>query len=88
MNQDALRQALMALQERQRIGEDVLSHHLNNAQEQAREAHRRLEAIETQLDRILSVMEAGNHGAPEASEHQLSLEQKLDRLEKLLAPPS
>ncbi len=32
MNQDALRQALMALQARQRIGEDVLCHHLNNAQ--------------------------------------------------------
>lgn len=88
VNQDALRQALMALQERQRIGEDVLSHHLNSAQEQAKEAHRRLEAIETQLDRILGAMGAGIHEAPEASEHQLSPEQKLDHLEKLLAPPA
>jgi hypothetical protein len=78
----------MALQARQRIGEDVLSHHLNNAQELAKEANRRLEAIETQLDRILRAMGAGNHDAPEASEHQLSLEQKLDHLEKLLAPPT
>jgi len=86
VNQNALRQALMALQERQRIGKDVLSQHLNNAQEQAKEAHRRLEAIETQLDRILGAMGTAIPDAPEVSEHRLSLEQKLDHLEKLLAP--
>lgn len=85
---DSLRRALVALQERQSIGEDLLKHHLTTAQEQLTAAHSRLETIEARIDRILVALDAAS--APETlekSEHQGSLEQKLDHLERLIPPP-
>lgn len=86
MKQDALQNALLALEERQRTNEEVLSHHLSRAQEQVGEAQKRLAAIEERVDRILGSLGAALADGPEAGADQPSLERKLDRLERGLAP--
>jgi hypothetical protein len=86
MNQNSLERALIALSERSQVSQQLLTTHLQQAQDQLHEARNQLANVESRLDHLLCV--AGRLSAPpeppRADDAALSLAQKLDLLESTL----
>jgi hypothetical protein len=82
MKLDHLQSALTALSERSQTSLDLLNAHLRAAEERAEAAQMRLEAIDTRLAEMLALLPADPEPTRTTAEEPLSLEAKLDRLER------
>lgn len=88
MKLDHLQSALTALSERSQTSLDLLNAHLRAAEERAEAAQKRLEAIDARLAQILALLPADPEPTRTTAEEPLSLEAKLDRLERGLETAS
>ena len=84
MKLDHLQSALTALSERSHTSIELLTAHLRAAEERAEAAQKRLEAIDTRLDQLLACLHADPEPTRKTAEEQLSLEAKLNLLERRL----
>lgn len=88
MKLDHLQSALTALSERSQTSLELVNVHLRAAEERAEVAQKRLEAIDTRLAQMLALLPADPEPSRSAAQEPLSLEAKLDQLERWLEAAS
>lgn len=86
MNQNSMERALIALSERSQVSQQLLTIHLQQAQDQLHEARAQLANVEARLDHLLCAVgrPSGTADRMGVGDAVLSLMQKLDLLESAL----
>ena len=84
MNQDSLQRALIALSERSQVSQQLLSSHLQQAEDRLHESQTQLAEVEVRVDRLLRDHGPAAGGTDSRIDAAQTLLQKLDLLEQAL----